>query len=275
MIVIPGTSLPALSNPGAAADLKNGKQLIDANGNVLTGTMPNITLPTPGITVSSGGLITASYEAAAGYSAGGSKSGTKQLTTQAGTTITPGTSQKTAVASGRYTTGPVYVAGDSDLKASNIKDGVNIFGVTGTNQGPDYYFRSFTSSDYDHARIRRTSSTSGGSYEFAMEAPANLNSHRRQVKCLTVCIGPGNYIDPNPVAVCMNVDQSGTWEVYWYMQETIYEASGSDSGSWIYINIPNSLRNALQDANNWNGESNYTGIICGAVYLTTKAPKAP
>ena len=132
MIVIPGTSLPALSNPGAAADLKNGKQLIDANGNVLTGTMPNITLPTPGITVSSGGLITASYEAAAGYSAGGSKSGTKQLTTQAGTTITPGTSQKTAVASGRYTTGNVYVAGDSDLKAENIKDGVNIFGVTGS-----------------------------------------------------------------------------------------------------------------------------------------------
>lgn len=132
MIIIPATSLPALSNPGAAADLKNGKQLIDANGNVLTGTMPNITLPIPGITVSSGGLITASYEAEAGYSAGGSKSGTKQLTTQAGTTITPGTSQKTAVASGRYTTGPVYVAGDSDLKAENIKDGVNIFGVTGT-----------------------------------------------------------------------------------------------------------------------------------------------
>lgn len=135
MIIIPGTSLPALSNPGAAGDLKNGKQLIDANGNVLTGTMPSISLPTPGITVSSGGLITASYEADAGYTSGGSKSATKQLTTQAGTTITPGSSQKTAVASGRYTTGPVYVAGDSDLKASNIKDGVNIFGVTGNYTG--------------------------------------------------------------------------------------------------------------------------------------------
>lgn len=132
MIIIPGTSLPALSNPGAAADLKNGKQLIDANGNVLTGTMSTITLPTPGITVSSQGLITASYEADAGYTSGGSKSGTKQLTTQAGTTITPGSSQKTAVANGRYTTGTVYVAGDSNLKASNIKSGVNIFGVTGT-----------------------------------------------------------------------------------------------------------------------------------------------
>lgn len=132
MIILSGQSLPALSNPGAAGDLKNGKQLIDANGNVLTGTMPNITLPSPGITVSTGGLITASYSQDAGYSAGGSKSATKQLTTQAGTTITPGTSQKTAVASGRYTTGNVYVAGDSDLKASNIKDGVTIFGVTGS-----------------------------------------------------------------------------------------------------------------------------------------------
>ena len=139
MIIIPGTSLPALSNPGAAGDLKNGKQLIDANGNVLTGTMPTITLPTPGITVSSGGLITVSYEANAGYTSGGSKSGTKQLTTQTSTTITPGTSQKTAVASGRYTTGPVYVAGDSDLKASNIKSGVNIFGVSGSLVSNDYY----------------------------------------------------------------------------------------------------------------------------------------
>lgn len=132
MIIIPGQSLPALSNPGVATDLKNGKQLIDANGNVLTGTMPNATQATPSITVSSGGLITATAIQEAGYVASGTKNATKQLTTQAGTTITPGTSQKTACQSGRYTTGNIYVAGDSDLKASNIKDGVTIFGVTGT-----------------------------------------------------------------------------------------------------------------------------------------------
>lgn len=33
-----GTQLPALSNPGTAADLASGKQLIDQNGNVITGT---------------------------------------------------------------------------------------------------------------------------------------------------------------------------------------------------------------------------------------------
>ena len=60
------------------------------------------------------------------------KSATYQMSTQAAITITPGTSNKTAVLKGRYTTGVITVAGDADLKADNIKSGVNIFGVTGT-----------------------------------------------------------------------------------------------------------------------------------------------
>jgi len=56
---------------------------------------------------------------------------TGSIATQAGTTITPGASAKTAVAAGRYTTGAVQVAGSSNLIPSNIKSGVNIFGVTG------------------------------------------------------------------------------------------------------------------------------------------------
>ena len=38
---IVGKPLPTLTNPGTAADLLSGKQLIDANGNVLTGTLVN------------------------------------------------------------------------------------------------------------------------------------------------------------------------------------------------------------------------------------------
>lgn len=86
----------------------------------------------PTITVSSAGLITASATQTAGYVAVSSKSTTKQLTTQAATTITPGTSSQTAVAEGRYTTGAITVKGDSNLIASNIKKGTSIFGVTGT-----------------------------------------------------------------------------------------------------------------------------------------------
>ena len=78
---------------------------------------------TPTISVSSSGLITATS---------GDKSSTKQLTTQAAKTVTPGTSSKTAVSSGIYTTGAITVAGDSNLVAANIKSGVSIFGVTGT-----------------------------------------------------------------------------------------------------------------------------------------------
>ena len=62
---------------------------------------------------------------------------TKQLPTQAAKTVTPGTTNQTAVASGRYTTGAVQVAGDANLKAENIAEGVSIFGVTGALKGSE------------------------------------------------------------------------------------------------------------------------------------------
>lgn len=98
----------------------------------ITTTIPEVDQATPSISVSSAGLITASATQTVGYVAAGTKSATKQLTTQAAKTITPGTSNQTAIASGVYTTGAITVAGDADLIASNIKSGVSIFGVTGT-----------------------------------------------------------------------------------------------------------------------------------------------
>ena len=147
----------------AAGDILSGKTAY-AGGKKITGTIPSrstadltasgaaVSVPaghypeavsksvamadqaTPGISVGSNGLITASVTQGAGYVAAGTKSATRQLTTQAGTTITPGTSAKTAVAAGRYTTGAVTVAGDANLVAANIKSGVSIFGVAGTAQ---------------------------------------------------------------------------------------------------------------------------------------------
>lgn len=77
---------------------------------------------------------------------------TGTVPTQASTTITPGTSQKTAVASGRITTGNVYVAGDSNLTSSNIKSGVSIFGVSGTMQAAGtWYDVDSTASSYNSA----------------------------------------------------------------------------------------------------------------------------
>lgn len=57
------------------------------------------------------------------------------LPTQGAETVTPTTSEQIAVASGTYTTGDVKVAGDANLVAENIAEGVSIFGVTGTHSG--------------------------------------------------------------------------------------------------------------------------------------------
>lgn len=65
---------------------------------------------TPTITVSAAGLITASATQTEGYVVAGTKSATKQLSTQAAKTVTPSTSAQTAVASGKYTTGAIKVA---------------------------------------------------------------------------------------------------------------------------------------------------------------------
>lgn len=110
--------------------------------------IPTVIQATPSITVDSTGLITASTTQSEGYVTSGKKSATQQLTRQLGKTVTPGTSDVVAVESGKYTTGTVYVKGDSNLTADNIKSGISIFGVTGRYDGDsgDYKFEfgSFT-----------------------------------------------------------------------------------------------------------------------------------
>lgn len=102
------------------------------------------TQATPSISVSTAGLITASATQSAGYVSSGTKSATKQLTTQAAKTVTPSASSQTAVASGVYTTGAVTVSGDSNLVAGNIKSGTKIFGVAGTYTGPTVNYKQLT-----------------------------------------------------------------------------------------------------------------------------------
>ena len=128
-------ALPDLSNPGAADDLRSGKQLVGADGSIVTGNLPEVTQATPTISVSSGGLITASATQSGGIVEAGSKGSTQQLTTQGEKTVTPTTTNQTAVASGRYTTGDVVVSGDANLVPENIAEGVSIFGVQGTHSG--------------------------------------------------------------------------------------------------------------------------------------------
>lgn len=99
------TVTPTTSTQTVTAD--NGYDGLDT---VTVNAMPTATQATPSISVSSSGLITASATQTAGYVTAGTKSATKQLTTQAAKTITPSTSSQTAVAKDRYTTGVVTVA---------------------------------------------------------------------------------------------------------------------------------------------------------------------
>ena len=78
-------------------------------------------------------VTTAGY-ISSGTAGNSSVSLTASVTTKAAATITPGTSNQT-IASGTYLTGTQTIAGDSDLVASNIKSGVDIFGVVGTYSG--------------------------------------------------------------------------------------------------------------------------------------------
>ena len=120
-----------LTASGATVTVPAGYYPSQASKSVATATQA-----TPSITVSSAGLITAKSTQSAGYVSSGTKSATKQLTTQGAQTITPGTSNKT-IASGRYLTGTQTIKGDANLVAANIKRGVSIFGVAGSNEGED------------------------------------------------------------------------------------------------------------------------------------------
>ena len=99
-----GVQLPTLTNPGAAGDLRSGKQLIGHDGSTVNGSLSEVTQATPGISVSSSGLITASATQSGGIVTAGTKSATKQLSS----------------------------SDDADFIAENIKKGYSIFGVTGT-----------------------------------------------------------------------------------------------------------------------------------------------
>lgn len=81
-------------------------------------------------TVSVTPSVSAGY-VSAGTAGNSSVNLTASVTTKAAATITPGTSNQT-IASGTYLTGTQTISGDANLVAANIKQGTQIFGVTGS-----------------------------------------------------------------------------------------------------------------------------------------------
>lgn len=159
--VTDSTPSPSLQNktvtPATSQQTVTADSGYDGLGNVTVNAMPSGSAATPAtsitanpsISVSSGGLITATASASksitptvsAGYVSSGtagtvsvSGSNTSQLPTQAATTYTPTTTNQT-IASGKYLTGAQTILGDANLVAGNIASGVTIFGVVGTHTG--------------------------------------------------------------------------------------------------------------------------------------------
>lgn len=97
---------PTISISGATVTIPSGYYDSQQSKSVATTTHPK---PTASVN-STTGLVTASHTQTAGYVSAGTTTGTLQLTTQAGTTITPTDSSQTAVAAGRYTLGAITVA---------------------------------------------------------------------------------------------------------------------------------------------------------------------
>ena len=120
----------------AASELKQNIVAYSKDGRRIVGSLGNGSVSAPSINISvTGDKSGAEIQAITSYTSGiigtSSSFSTKSLDVQKETIITPGASQITAVETGKYTTGPVYVAGDSDLKGDYIKRGISIFGVSG------------------------------------------------------------------------------------------------------------------------------------------------
>ena len=139
--------------------LPRGKVLADTKKSA-TVSLPTQTGSAPSIGVSANGLITSSYSVPSGKLLSSGASTSAQLATQGGYTVMPGTSDVTAVAQGRYTTGNIYVKGDSNLVSSNIISGKSIFGVSGSAQSADSVAnRYFTVASASSTLVRVTFSS--------------------------------------------------------------------------------------------------------------------
>ena len=104
----------------------------DGLSKVTVNAVPTVAQATPNVSVSSAGLITASATQSAGYVAAGTKSATKQLTTQGAKTVTPTKSDQTVLNSGVYTTGAIRVAAIPSQYEDNTE---NLAGLNAANGG--------------------------------------------------------------------------------------------------------------------------------------------
>ena len=159
-----GIDLPTLTNEATSSELFSGKELIDDEGNVVTGTFtidnelttqdnliaqiqtalqgkaagsdPILQTKTVTPTTSAQNVTPDSgYDGLSKVTVNAIPSSyVKPTATKAATTYTPSTSNQT-IAAGTYCSGAQTIKGDTNLIPDNIKSGVSIFGVSGSYSG--------------------------------------------------------------------------------------------------------------------------------------------
>ena len=105
------------------------------NGELVAGAMVNRGSVTQTLSVNG------SYTIPVGWHSGSGRV-SQNLATQGSVNMTPTTTNQTACPANRWTTGSIIIVGSSSLVASNIRNGVTIFGVRGT-------FRGWVDNTYD------------------------------------------------------------------------------------------------------------------------------
>lgn len=119
-----------------ATDVRSGKIAYGKRGRIV-GMAATVEAATPMITIDNAGNITATVTQDDGFVTGATKSASYQMPVTSLSNITPSAQAQTFQTEGTYNLGNITVAGDINLKPENIKDGVTIFGVTGTAKGSE------------------------------------------------------------------------------------------------------------------------------------------
>ena len=126
--VISATTLSSQTSGTANASRILSGRTAWVNGNQITGSMTNRGAVNQNLSANG------SYTIPSGWHSGSGKV-TQSLTTQGAKSVTPTTSNQTACAANRWTTGTIVILGSGNLVSGNIKNGVTIFGVKGNFTG--------------------------------------------------------------------------------------------------------------------------------------------